>query len=362
MSYESYSHEQMDENADQQNISTEEIVDQDYEVVPKSAVEDSGGGEDQKPKKPYRGPFTEPGRTYLDDSVEASGGDPVGASDENPYSASYESKMATRIGDEEKGYDEKTKRLREMHEGRHQHDGEHALRESQRDKKRIPQALCSSLPLSSHEAQCVVNVVSNMNLDALGYQKAIPRATLGAVVVVVDENMREERADDLEDMELVQWTDQFRACCDKHDVGMSDMSTLKQKVREALEEQSIPIQPGRAKRDPNLPGPSTLDERPDEYWEEKSAEFWTAVARSWEHQPDEFHEAVPDAYRDTVMALRQWEPWERGEEEDEPEERSTQDAPGVEEEDAEAAFEDLDEAVEAEAEAMIEEMDEERSE
>lgn len=263
-------------------------------------------------RTPYRGRLSPPGRTMYDDSIEASSDDVGGSDDGYTFSAGYDSQMATRIGDEENS-DRYTRRLRELHEGRHQSDGQHSVRESQRDKKRISQAICSALPLASHERESVVTVVENLNLDRFGNQKGIPRVTLGVVAVVVDEQHRAEAEDS---NEIVMWTDEFRTLCEKHEVSMSDHSTIKAKIREILETESVPMTSAPGKRDPALPGPTPLDERPDEFWEELSAEAWVSVARRWEKHPQEFQDAIPDEYREVVENLRKHEPWQDGEDTD----------------------------------------------
>lgn len=136
--------------------------------------------ENRRPKP--EGRLTPPGRIRGDDSIDASSEDTDRTDDGYRYSAGYDSQMATRIGAENE-YNPDIDRLRAMHEGCHQSDGEHSLRESQREKRRISQALCSSLPISDHEGEKVVDAVESLNFDCFGNQKAIPRVTLGVVAV-----------------------------------------------------------------------------------------------------------------------------------------------------------------------------------
>lgn len=137
--------------------------------------------------------------------------------------------MATRIGDEYAS-DEEADRLRKLHEGRHRTDGQHSTREHYRDKTRIAQALCSPLPLARHERREVVRIVEQLNLEKFGFHRAISRAVLGTIVVVVDERKRQF----MEDPELVSRSDEFREVCDQHNVSMSDLSSIKKSAREAL--------------------------------------------------------------------------------------------------------------------------------
>jgi hypothetical protein len=135
------------------------------------------------------------------------------------------------------------------------------------------------------------------------------------VAVLVDEHHRSD-ADDLD--QLVYRSDKFQEMCDTHGVSMSDLSTIKQVVREQLEEQSIPRTPGISRRDPAMPEPTQPDEFPRQYWDELSAQKWANIADNWESQPYNFKNAIPDDYQETVDLLRRWEPWKDGEQEEEP--------------------------------------------
>ena len=244
-----------------------------------------------------------PGRTPNDDSIDASSEDPDRTQDGYSFSAGYESSAATRIGeDEESDHD----RLRELNEGRHRSDGEHSVRESRRDKGRIAQAICSSLPLANREKQKVTGVVKQIDYSCFGNQKGIPRVTLGVVAVVVDEQHR-----DISDIsDLVQRTDEFRSVREAHDISMSDIVTIKEKVRDAIQENEglVTVADKKPMRDPALPDPTP--EKPPQYWEECSPQYWVNLAKSWERLADELKEAVPDQYRERVDQLRRWKPWE----------------------------------------------------
>jgi len=254
----------------------------------------------------YPGGF--PSGTASDgDSVDASSEDPGGSPSGHEYSAGYETEAATRIGDEEVDLSEEVQRMREHHEGRHQSDGDHSTREHYRDRKRIPQAICSSLPLTETEKGMVVNVVENIDLARFGQQKGIPRVTLGVVAVVVDERKREP----MEDPEFVRWTDEYRSACDSLGVTMSDLGTIKESVREWLEENRITATPtAPPKRDTALPGPTSPDDLPAEYWDNQPAELWEELAETWNDAPEGFRDAIPDRYRELVDRIRRWEPWD----------------------------------------------------
>jgi hypothetical protein len=247
-----------------------------------------------------------PGRTHLDDSIDASSDDPSGNPHEDGYTIGYDSPAATRIGGEDVD-DLKVKRLREHNDGRHQSDGEHSVRESRRDKRRIPQAITSSLPLAPRERETVINTVENIDYSRFGHQKGIARVTLGVVAVIIDELKRQNASDT---PEIVLWTDEFQDICRAHDVSMSDLSTIKEKVREAVIDGEVVKGPRRPQRDPLLPGPTPPDEYPDRYWAEQSPEYWIGMAKSWDRTPQGWKEAFPDEYQKLVNLLRQWEPWE----------------------------------------------------
>ncbi|WP_135823214.1 hypothetical protein [Halostella litorea] len=288
---------------EQQNISTEEIVEAEYNVAPSSTSQESEPG--TRRVHDY-GSMEPPGRMRNDDSIEASSEEVGGTSHGHEYSAGYESQMATRIGDEEVS-DAEIDRLRELHEGRHRSDGEHSVRESQRDKERISQAICSSLSLTSKESEAVITVVQDLDFTQFGHQKGLIRVTLGVVSVLVDEQIRETGPG--ED-DFISWSDEYREICRKHDISMSDLSTIKEKVREALDEGEVIPEKGTPKRDPALPGPTPRDELPENYWTERRPEYWVSVAKHWNHYSETRKEAIPGKYRKLVIQLRQWKPWQ----------------------------------------------------
>jgi len=257
---------------------------------------------------------TPPGRIYGEESLDASSDDTDRDDEGYSFKSGYESKMATRIGDEESG-NPKAESLRRTHEGREGSDGEHSAREAERDKKRVSQAVCSSLPLATHETESVVNAVTSLDLDLFGNQKAIQKVTLGLVVVLVDEHHRSD-ADNLD--QLVYRSDEFQEICDTHGVSMSDLKTIKRVAREQLEEQSISRTTGATRRDPAMPEQTQPDELPQQYWDELSAREWVTIAKDWRFQSYDFKNAIPDGYRETVDLLRRWQPWEDDEQAEEP--------------------------------------------
>ncbi|WP_092907260.1 hypothetical protein [Halostagnicola kamekurae] len=157
-------------------------------------------------------------------------------------------------------------------------------------------------------------VVQDLDLEQFGNQKGVPRVILGVVAVVIDERIRDCKTLD----EMVAWSDEFKSTCESHEVSMSDLSTIKSKVREALDEGDVRIPQGKKKirRDPALPGPTHPDKRPTHYWEEQPAEYWESMAKRWEHLPTERKEAVPDKYQTRIEQLQKWEPWKDEENDD----------------------------------------------
>jgi hypothetical protein len=289
-----------------QDISTEELVEADYEAVPQTATDDDEGN---RQKHHHTGRLSPPGRTHHDDSVNASSDDPGGDAHEDAYTAGYDSPMATRIGDEDDGNDD-AERLRKLHDGRHHSDGDLSTRQSRWDKRRVAEAICSSLPLAQHERNKVLSVVKSLDFSKFGQQKGLERVTLGVVAVVVDERHRQH--DDV-DGDIVSFTDEYREMCDSLEVSMSDLATIKGIVREALDEGDATVWQREPRRDTHLPEPTPVDEYPREYWDERHSEYWVRNAKAWSRLPDEFKEAIPEEYRSLIEHLRKWEPWEDGE-------------------------------------------------
>lgn len=322
-----------------QNLSLDTIVDAGYEVAPFDSMEQA-----QQPARKRVGRQHPPGRTPFDDSIDSSSEDPDRTSQGFSFSAGYDSPAATRIGKE--GEDD-GKRLRELNEGRHRSDGRHSIRESRRDKERIPQAICSALDLSKLEQRKVKGVVQQLDFDRFGHQRSIDRVTLGVVAVLVDERLRQSDSYD----DLVSRSDEFQNACDALDVSMSDLSTIKKEVRAAFEEWAVFIPQGemRVKRDPDLSGPALRSELPDAYWDSVPPERWAWEARRWDSLAESQREAIPEEYRERIMQLRRWEPWNLGREDSE----DTAEGPP----ESEPPDEEHDESARAVAEALIEEME-----
>ena len=248
--------------------------------------------------------YTDPGRTPNEDSIDASREDNPRDDDGYDYTG-FETPAATQIGDGSDD-DPKMERLREHHEGRHRSDGEHSARETERDKERVAQSICSSLPLNPREKKHVVAAVKNLDLDQFGNQKGITKVTLGVVAVLVDENYREG----VEDFDqLIRRSEEFREVRDKHGISMSNLNTVKEIVRDTFGSQPIPVHSEVRRRDPALPEPTNPSDLPTQYWDELSAEAWVSIARTWERQSEEYRDAIPPEYKERINLLRKWQPW-----------------------------------------------------
>jgi hypothetical protein len=294
--------------SDVQNVSTQELVDNNYEVDMGrgGGVRGSSGIDPDVPGDRGRASAVEePGRTQYDDSVAASSSDD-GRSDEGyEFETKSEMSAATQVGKE--GDDHYDDWFQTVNDNRDRYEGSLGKRQNEWDKKRISEAICSQLPISDLQREKVLNAMELMNMERFGQQKAIERVCLGTTAVIVNEE-RVDQADSLEEVTSLTWEDEFKAITEPHGISMSDMGTIKEIVREELEDKMLmPVTVG-AKRDPNLPKMSTSD-LPDEHWDRFSPRVWEQVARSWEEQDEEYREAVPDDYRDLIQLLRNWEPW-----------------------------------------------------
>lgn len=111
--------------------------------------------------------------------------------------------------------------------------------------------------------------------------------------------------------EIIGFTNDWTRVRDSAGVSMSELSTVKQAVREALENgEAQKCQRRSPRRDPLLPEPTPVNERPEEYWHNVPAEQWELIASRWERYPEDQKAAIPDAYIRLVESLRRWEPWE----------------------------------------------------
>lgn len=341
-----------------QDLTVEELNENICDIAPASRR----SGDENDPRM-VRGPdpaaIPEPGRTMYDDSIDASSKDPGGTRDGHDYSAGHEMTAATGVGKpDDPNYDEDLQRI---NDGRHWSDGSLSHRQSEWDKKRFTQAICSDLPISKRQREMVVLAMEKLDLDRFGHQKAIERVCLGVATVIVNDE-RVEQTDDPGDVTLLSWESEFQDLAKKYDVAMSDLSTIKETVRDELGDRPpVPSDAG-IKRDLNLPK-ITPDEKPDEYWEVRHTQYWVMLARTWESRDNDIKEAIPNEKRELVDLLRKWKPWDRTDDpKPEPPDGSVEQGSDTgsstdQNTDIVSELDELKATVEEEAEALVEQME-----
>jgi hypothetical protein len=158
---------------------------------------------------------------------------------------------ATSFGPyDDKKLDSEEQRLKMRNEGRDEDGLSKRLHEV--DRKRIIDALCSSLPVSQVEKEAVKSHFEVLNLDQFGNQKAVEKVGLATIRHVVDQRRRDHGAN---------WEDLLRSSDEYEDVKESVLEAesgfmrLCQNVAEAIEAgggNGWVSAPSRG-RDPNLP-------------------------------------------------------------------------------------------------------------
>lgn len=275
-----------------QDLTLEEVLEQDYNVVPSEHT----GGEDER-----RGP--PPGTGWLFETHPGEGAlsEEEMYQDQHAYEYNPKSAAATEVGDPDQR-DEDTDKLHRINRGSHHSDGELAKRQAEWDKERITHAMCNQVGLNDYQRDEAIRIMLALNLNKFGSQKAIEKVALLVIRYVFQ---RDQMAYDWAEDSRITENEQY--CSYVEDVGwdMDDVirlsKTLKQQLRELnWRDKFTGTNPGRDKHIPES-GP---EDRPDEYWYSKTKEYWERVAETWEQQPDEFREAIPDQHRETVMALR----------------------------------------------------------
>lgn len=106
----------------------------------------------------------------------------------------YETLDATSFGPYEDGeLDQQEQRLNMRNEGRDEDDFSQRMHEV--DRRRIIDALCSSLPVSWPEKEAVKSHFEVLNLDQFGNQKAVEKVGLATIRHVVDQRRLDHGAD-----------------------------------------------------------------------------------------------------------------------------------------------------------------------
>lgn len=160
---------------------------------------------------------------------------------------------ATSVGPYSEGsLDEDEKRLKRVNEERDRSADGFSKRMHEVDRRRIIDALCSSLPVSQPEKEAAKSHFEGLNLDQFGNQKAVEKVGLAAIRHVVDQRRLDH---DAEWDDLLRNTDEYAEV--KADVleDESGFMSLCQDVGEAIEEgngEGWVSAPSRGP-DPNLP-------------------------------------------------------------------------------------------------------------
>jgi hypothetical protein len=294
-----------------QDVSTQELVDNGYEVDLEIDSTSSPDPERQQEHHQRRGHDFDYLRKQYEESINAS-------SEENPRSdggyeldTGPERTAATYVGDPDLDPTEYNDWWQRVNDSRDPYSGnqsEESLSDRQRewDKKRVAQAICSQIPITKRQREKVVRAMDAVDFDQFGQQHAYERVCLGLIAVIVDKE-REEHVETWD--ELASQEDEFKQIAKSLDVNLSDLSTIKQIARRELAGETLEPVTAGVRRDTNIPK-RPLSEKPDEYWEEQPAEKWVVIARYWDRQTEEFKDALPDEKRELIRQLQTWEPWE----------------------------------------------------
>lgn len=122
-------------------------------------------------------------------------------------------------------------KLAEHNEGRHPSDGNQGTRMARLDKKRITQALCSSLDIGGLLQQEAVRAVLLLDLRRFGPHKKIEKVALAVICVVVDYHRRYKRRDTTADRLGSNPTFKMLS----HEIGLADTHIqLSQMVKDEL--------------------------------------------------------------------------------------------------------------------------------
>lgn len=279
-----------------QELTLEEVLEQDYDVVPEEFVDDDDHVDERPPPvvmdASWGGP--QPGEGALSEEEIFQ--------DQHAYDFGRESAASTDVG-LPKERDDHADRLQKFNEGNHQMDGRLSERQAQWDKQRITHALCNQLGLTDHQRDGALRYMMAMNLDRFGSQKEIARVGLVAIRFVVE---RERMQRDGEEMTRMSEEEQYRVLLEDVGMDMGDVMSISKTFKEQLKEFEPAGQfytglgPGR---DANLPATDPRD-RPDEYWDEIPDETWEHLAEQWEKVPDDTRDAIPEECREQVLALR----------------------------------------------------------
>jgi hypothetical protein len=165
------------------------------------------------------------------------------------------SPSATRIGRPERPDGDVSERLRRLHEERHPAMAGHGARAHFLDKMRITQALCNRVGLTRWQRDRVLGVMRDLDLEAFGSQRAVPKVALVVIRHVVDVERRRHLG--LEDTEWVQSLSpeameelyerfhsiaedpDFELLCEQHGLDRTALNRLRRTLTDQLEAQGL---------------------------------------------------------------------------------------------------------------------------
>lgn len=165
------------------------------------------------------------------------------------------SPSATRIGRPESPDGDLSERLRRLHEERHPAMAGHSARAHFLDKMRITQALCNRVGLTRWQRDRVLGVMRDLDLEAFGSQRAVPKVALVVIRHVVDVERRRQLG--LEDTERLKGLSpeamerlyerfdsiaedpDFELLCEQHDLDRTALNRLRRTLTDQLDEQGL---------------------------------------------------------------------------------------------------------------------------
>jgi hypothetical protein len=160
--------------------------------------------------------------------------------DVESYAVGYEPVGETSIGDASERYRHSkfsrfrtpADRLSKLNEGRHPSDGTLGARLARLDKKRITQAYCSRLAVTSFQRDEAVRAMLLLNLDAFGQNKRIEKVALTVIRIVVNYN----RFSHLQKInaQRISESDAFNELAEPIDLDKRTMRRLSKSIKDQL--------------------------------------------------------------------------------------------------------------------------------
>ncbi|ODR83231.1 DNA-directed RNA polymerase subunit epsilon [Haladaptatus sp. W1] len=178
---------------------------------------------------------------------------------------------ATVIGRADSPESDLSENVRRLHEERHSAMAGHSSRMHQLDKLRVSHALCNDLSLTPWQRDCVIGIMSELDLTVFGSQRAIPKVALVVIRHVVDREREHylglhddrwirqqppERLTELyESFQSLTDEEQFTELATKHGLDITSLNRLRRVLKHQIEEQDLEfaVHGRNPHRDPNLP-------------------------------------------------------------------------------------------------------------